>query len=260
MEIVKAQEMVERGAYHPRFFVLGESGAGKTTALTTFPPSWKVLVLDFFGNKESLVGCENVEIISYGDLDPKTPEAWIEMEKDRRELIRRLETGKFEWDVVAIDTLTGLMRYCMNFVLMTNPDHKGIGGQPARTHYGATSQLTGDYLLSFLAFPITIVLNAHVDLKRNELTGSVRYLPMTIGSMWRSTLASYFGEVYRAFGEASLENSEKTEFFWQTQPDREWPMLKSVLNQNQSFFGKYIEPNYEELFRRRGLLREGGEK
>jgi len=83
MNITKAEDMIQRGLYHPKFMIIGEPGGGKTTALTTFPPSWRVLVLDFFGNKESLEGASNVEVISYADLDPKDPEAWLTLQQDK---------------------------------------------------------------------------------------------------------------------------------------------------------------------------------
>jgi len=253
MQITKAKDMIKAGKYHPKFFIIGEPGGGKTTALTTFPPEWKVLVLDFFGNKESLEGASNVDVISYADMDPKDPEAWLILQQDKRNLINQLEKKEFKWNVLAIDTLTGLMRFCENFILITNPDGKGIGGAPAMHHYRGLSHLLGEFITSFLGFPLTIVVNAHAEMDKDELTGAMIFKAIMSGKRWRNTIYSYVGEVYRAFGETDKEG-KSTKFFWQTQQDTRWVTLKSTMNQGMKFWGKYVEPNYEKLLKRRGLV------
>ena len=259
MEVIKAETMIQEGSYHPKFLIIGEGGGGKTSALTTFPPSLKVLVLDFFGNKESLEGAKNVEILSYSSLDPRKASAYLQLEKDKRQILSELNAGKFSYDVLCLDTITGLIRFIMEFVIKTNPDGRGVAGAPAMHHHMGASHLTGEYLTSFLGFPITVVLNAHAELVRDETAGTIQYQPIMSGARWRNTLSTYVGEVYRAFGVSDEKDSSKTKFLWQTQPDRRWPMLKSVLNKKSSLFGKFIDPNYEKLFELRGMIKKGGD-
>ena len=259
MNPIKASEMAKLGQMHPKFMIIGTSGGGKTTALTTFPKDWRVLVLDMFGNKESLEGCKNIEILSYSDPDPKDPTAYMELRNDWLEIVNQLNEEKFPYQVLALDTITGLIRFCEMHILRTNPAQVGIAGSPSEFHYRGLSHAVGEFIMGFIAFPITIVLNAHAELLRNDATGTFQYRAIMSGARWRSTIYAYTGEVYRAFGEPSenldSEGNVTTEFFWQTQPDREWVMLKSVLNKKQEVFGKYLEPDYEALLKRRGLVK-----
>ena len=125
--MIQAETMLNEGTYNPKFMDIGSPGSGKTTSLTTFPLSWNVLVLDMFGNKESLEGCPNVEVASYSDLDPTSPHSWIQLEKDRKDLVSMLERDTFKWNVLAIDTITGLVRFCENYLLVVHPESRGIG-------------------------------------------------------------------------------------------------------------------------------------
>lgn len=253
MEIIKAKDMIGK-AMHPKFFIIGHPGSGKTFALTTFPPEWKVLVLDMFGNKESLEGAENVEIISYSELDPSSAEAWMKIQQDKTRLVDMLSSGDFKWDVLALDTASGLIRFNENFILKAHPEKTGIGGAPAKHHYRGASHMIGQYITSFLGFPITVVVNCHA--LPDEDTGINTALMS--GKRWRNTIYGYVGEVYRAFGDAipaESEEDESTQYLWQTQQDFHWPMLKSTLNQKMEVFGKYIKPDYGKLLERRGIVR-----
>lgn len=258
MEIISAKDMIRKGEYHPKFFIMGDSGGGKTTALRTMPSEWRVLVLDCFGNKESLEGADNIDIVSYSEYDPKDPRVWMEIDSDKRQLVRQLEGGTFPYDALVIDTVTGFIRFCEMHVLHTNPDGKGIGGAAAMHHYRGISHMMGEFLVSFLSFPITVVINAHVEFAQDEDLKVFRYQPVMTGKKWRNTIYAYLGEVYRAFGEPSDQTDKHgnptTDFFWQTQPDPQWPMLKSVMNTGQQYWGKYIEPNYEAILKRRGVI------
>ena len=241
--------------------IVGESGGGKTTALATFPPSWKVLDLDFFGNKESLEGCPNVEIISYSDWDPSDPQAVIDMQKDKDEILELLANDEFPYQVICIDTVTGILRFMENHILYMHPDKKGIGGAPAQHHYRGLAHMSANFIMSFVGLPLTVVINTHAELQKDDYSGMFRYQAIISGARLRNTIYSYVGEVYRAFGEPSEKVDEETgepttDYFWQTQPDSQWPMLKSVMNQKgANLWGKYVEPNYETLLKKRGLVK-----
>jgi len=256
MEIIKANKMVAGGVFRPKFMVIGPSGGGKTTALTTLPPEWKVINVDVFGNMESLEGASNIEIVSYTHLDLKDVQSYIRIMKDMDEISREIEKGT--WNCASLDTITGMMRFTEYYILGMHPEKKGIGGSPAKHHYRGIAHVVGEFLTKFISLPCAVILNAHADTVEDKGGGLVQYQAMISGKRWRGSVYAYLGEVYRAFGEPSADVDEggepKTEYFWQTQPDDLWPMLKSVMNQKQRYWGKYVEPNYAELFRRRGVI------
>lgn len=254
LEIIKASEMIAGGSYHPKFMLIGDSGGGKTNSLTTFPPSWQVLVLDFFGNKESLEGASNVDIISYSELDVKSIDTWPLILKEQRELIQMLDKNEFRWDAICLDTITGLIRFAEFFLLRQHPEKLGIGGAPAQHHYRGLSHIVGEFIMGFLGYPITVVICAHAEM--NEDDPGLTYRAIMAGKKWRNTIYSYVGEVYHAFGEPDPEKEDATQYMWETQPSSRWPMLKSVMNQGGEYWGRFVKPDFWELLYRRNVVDE----
>jgi hypothetical protein len=252
MKIQKASEMDSQpSAYN--FVLIGYSGSGKSHALMTFPKNWQVLVLDMFGNKETYAGDPNIEVISFSDLNPEAATAWPQIQQVKRELIEMIKQDKFQWNAIVIDTMTGLTRFIENYVLMTNPESRGIGGSAARQHYRGISHVVGQFITGFLGFPITNVIVCHVSPPYEE--GQVANKALIVGTTWRNAIYTYVHEVYHSFAQA-LPEEEGTQYVWQTQPSLEWPMLKSVLSRGGTKFGKYVEPNFSKLLYRRGLIEE----
>ena len=255
--IKKASDMMVTGNYIPKFMLVGPSGSGKTTALTTFPPEYKVLVLNFFGNPESLEGAENVDFITIQDLKPESGQGWLALEKVKRKLIAKLVAGDFPWDVLAIDTVTGLMKLAMNYTLMTNPKHTNIMGAPAQLHYLGYAHAAEQFIMGFLGFPIITVINAHAETFISEETKLQINRAVMPGNVMRNTVYTYVGEVYRTLSHPHATDPSKSEFKWQCQQDSQWPILKSVLNQKGKYWGKLLNPNFAELFKMRGIKKGG---
>lgn len=263
IKIIKASEMDATAPTH-NFVIIGESGSGKSHSLMTFPKGWKVLVLDMFGNKETYAGDPDIEVIPFSDLDPSSPTAWPSILSVKKDLVSMLEQKTFKWNVLVVDTVTGLTRFAENFIVGTNPTGRGIGGAAAQQHYRGISHICGQFFTSFLGFPIVNVLICHVSPPYDE--GQVANKALITGTVWRNSLYSYVHECYRSFGQSYKEEivsgdgkkrvEERTQYVWQTQVDREWPMLKSVLSRGGKFFGKFVEPNFSKIFARRGLIGE----
>jgi hypothetical protein len=257
MKIQKASEMKPLSENY-NFVIIGESGSGKSHSLMTFPKGWKVLVLDMFGNKETYAGDEDIEVISFADLNPEAATAWPEIQGVKRELLSMLEEGKFRWKVLVVDTVTGLTRYIENYILMTNPEKRGIGGSCAKQHYRGISHVVGQFITSFLGFPISNVLVCHATNVYGE--DEVAHKALITGATWRNSIYTYVHEVYHSYGHSYKEDDEKgeskTQYIWQTQPDIYWPMLKSILSRGGKYFGKTVEPNFSKLFFKRGVIEE----
>ena len=255
MKILKATEI---DALLPAYntVLIGESGSGKSHSLMTFPKGWPVLVLDMFGNKETYSGDPDIEVISFTDLDPTAATAWPEVQHVKRELVAALGKGGFKWKVLVIDTMTGLTRFIENFVLMTNPEGRGIGGSAYKPHYRGISHLLGQFITGFLGYPITNVIVCHVSPPWGE--NEVANKALIVGTTWRNSIYSYVHEVYHSFGRPFEDEAKanQTQYIWQTQVDARWPMLKSILARGGTVFGKYVEPNFSKLLCRRGLIPE----
>lgn len=259
LPVMSAAEMIAKKKFRPKFLLIGESGGGKTTSITTFPSHLKVLHLDFFGNPESLEGAPNVEIIRYGEWDPKDPVAYTTLMSHKQDIVRMLDKGTFPWDVLSLDTLTGLTRFIELYVIATNPQHLNIGGSPGEFHYRGIAHLSAEFIMSFLSYPVVTVMTAHTDYYPAQDSGVSRYFAALVGKKARNTIYSYFGEVYQAFAQPNAEEGTdkfgqaKMQYRWQTAPDTYWPMLKSVMNTRGAYWGRFVEPNFAKLFEKRGV-------
>jgi hypothetical protein len=254
MKIQKASDMNPL-AENYNFVVMGPSGTGKSHCIMTFPKGWKILVLDMFGNKQTYAGDEDIEVISFSDLNPEAASAWPEIQGVKRELLSMLTEGNFKWQVLVVDTVTGLTRFIENYILMTNPKGRGIGGACGKSHYRGISHVTGQFITSFLGFPVSNVLICHTKDKWGD--DEVAQEALITGATWRNSVFSYVHEVYRAYGRSYKEKEDsesKTQYIWQTQPDIYWPMLKSILSRGGKYFGKTVEPNFSKLFFKRGVI------
>ena len=104
-----------------------------------------------------------------------------------------------EWQTVVLDSVTS-MEICARrwdqFIL--NPQ-----AEDARQWYGASKDMLERMLLGRLAaLPMNVVVLAHVDDEKYESNGTQRRMPMAPGKL-RGSLPSQYGEVYRAFADAS---------------------------------------------------------
>jgi len=267
MEIIKAKSLIEDKYFTPRWMLIGDSGSGKTTSLTTWPKDQRMLVFDFWGNKESLVGADNIDIVSYSTLDPTSMQSYAKALADQNELVMELESGECPYSVVVYDTLTGLGD-CMLYYTLSMPKAgggmlaTGPGGSPSEIHFRTLSHLMGTFIKRLIAYPIPLIVIAHLQPLTNKKGDFLGYEAVVWGKKTRATIFTYFSEVYRQFAtptdnEESVDKfgEQPQEFFWQTKSDLDWPMLKSVINTRGEVFGRFIDPDFTSLLKRRGLIK-----
>jgi hypothetical protein len=257
MEINKATNMKEDELFLPRFLIIGDSGSGKTTALKTWPG--KLFGFDFWGNKESYEGAPNIDFVTYSHFDPRDPATYVQWYRDMGETRDLITHKQFPYSALFIDTLTGIgdlmLNYCLSLDKASGDSMaKGPGGAPTEAHFRALGHIMHIFIEDLVSLRIPVILNCHSEpvSDKSSLQRAVVW-----GKRSRSTIYTYFSEVYRSFGAPTDKLDSRgeplTEWFWQTQPEPDWPMLKSIMSTGGSLWGRFVDPNYSTLLERRGI-------
>lgn len=190
--------------------VFGDSGSGKTVFSTSFPG--KIHVHDFdnkivsaanFWRKHNPEQLQQVSYTDYSIGDVKTRYAtfngWL---VEHQALARE---GKFPYKTIVLDSLTLWSELLMKEILrQTKGKIKGpIAGNddvPSMQHYGINSVYFKEQLGSFLALPCNVVVTAHIDITKDDISGEILRRPLVSGKL-ASYLPIIFGEVYRAYAD-----------------------------------------------------------
>lgn len=206
--------------------VYGDSGNGKTVFSTSFPGPIKVFDFDgkvmsaasYWGQKDA----ERLGTIDAEDFQSMNahPEQYVKFFT----MLTQLEAtarqgGAFPWKTIVLDSLTTWCDALMREIVRQNPGIKGAApGLPGLQHYGLFGSKFREQLSRLLALPCNIVVTAHIDITKDEMTGEILRKPLVIGRN-ASYLPIIFGEVYRAFAETK---DGKTEYWAQTQASGQW--------------------------------------
>lgn len=249
-----AKEMeLDPSQYHFKVLLTGPSGSGKTLGATTLPG--KVLLVDFDGRAETVIGEEKVEVLSCHEPDPRSPQAWQRAEAIRRQIILEVKQGVFPYDSVVWDGLTMLGRYGLNWALTLDPK-RGLGGAPAQQHYLPQMDNLAKFVLSTLALPLNILYTGHIELIEEADTGKIVYLPKITGKL-RTEVANWFSETYFCFRQLDTEE-KKLRYYWLTAGSGKKEFFKSTLNKLGKFWCDPIEIDFDkkskgfgDLFERR---------
>lgn len=133
---------------HLKALIYGRNGVGKTPLIATAP---KVLIVDIAesGTRSTVgSGARKIEIDRWEDVGHVY---WL------------LQSGKLPFQSVGIDTITGLHRLAMDFVIddadRRNPARPGK--QPDKRDYGRAGELTAGMLFAFRNLPMNVIFAAH---------------------------------------------------------------------------------------------------
>jgi len=233
-------------------FLAGPSGSGKTMAATTLPG--RKLLVDCDGRAETVAGLPDIDIYSCHEVDPRRPVAWQKADNLRKVIISEITRGVFPYDSVIFDGLTMLGRSCLNWSL-TLDSGRGLGGSPARQHYGPQMDNLAKFVISTIFLPIHVLYTGHVEILEDDQMGAHRLLPKITGKL-RTEVANWFNETYRAY--RTPDKDGVLRYYWQTGGSGTHEFFKSSLNQLGKYWKDPIEINFDkkptgfaDLFQRR---------
>lgn len=238
LETAKPAEGANRESYLLKALIVGPSGSGKTTSAALTLPK-PVLVLDYDNRAASVAGFPGIEVISTPIIepDPKSPKAWNNSETLKAELWTAARGGKLKYASILESGLSSMNRIAMFWALLLDPK-RGLGGSPAKQHYGPQIKNLQDHILSMINLPVNYVLEAHYDITKDEESGMTIFLPKIYGEKFRTELPGMFNECYHAYHLTDKEE-KKERYFWHTKGFDRFDFMKSSLNQ----LGKYwIDP------------------
>lgn len=224
--------ILDPSTYKWKAFLAGPSGSGKTTVAAKTLPGRKLLV-DIDNRAETVGGMKDVDVYDCHEPEPKSPKAWPKVERARQVILREVRQGIFPYDSIIFDGLTMMGRISLNWAL-TLDSGRGLGGAPARQHYGPQMDNLAKFVLSTLALPLHIVYTGHIELIQDDSTGASKFYPKITGKL-RTEVANWFNETYHCY--RIKDDDGKLRYYWQTGGSGRAEFFKSSLNQ----LGKYWE-------------------
>lgn len=193
---------------HKKVLVVGTPGSTKTCFGVGFP--YPILALDFDNKINSAAAwyaddverLKNVEVINMSRrLDGSDPIAELNKLVNER-LIPQQKAGKMEHKTLLIDSGTTFSSAVLNHIIKTNPGVKRVasqqGVQPSQSDYGILKREFEKLIPGLLSLPMNVIMTAHIDLKRNDITGEIIRAPLMDGR-FGPNLPIFFEEVYVAF-------------------------------------------------------------
>lgn len=224
--------------------VIGDYGTGKSVFATSFPTP--AFVFDFDKGIQTYRGKD----FDYEQFDA-TAQGWVKFEKDLKELIPKVNEGKYK--SVIVDSTTLMAAVAMERALALDPKRSVTQGPLWNVHYGIVKNLVEGKLRQILQLKCNIAILAHIRIDRDEESGAVLGTsPLLPGDM-KNTFPGYFDEVYFAFSK-TVQNMPK--FYLQTLP-KGYYKARSRISGKEQLLPMEIPNDFEELMK---LIKEAAGK
>lgn len=233
-----------------KILMVGDSGAGKTTASASMPGP--VHIADFDGKVVSAAQylktfnpaqLDLVDFTDYSDFGKFSGKKITAVEQFNKDIGDFAKQDPFPFKTIVVDSLTLFSDASMEYLMRLNPGVKRSvtnGVQiPALQDYQMARLWFKQIISAMLALPCHIVFTAHIQTEKDELSGQIIRSPMMAGKLSKE-LPIYFGEVWRAY------RDDKGEHWAQTQSDSKFvcrsqiPGLPNPLRLTHAELAKYI--------------------
>lgn len=236
--MANAKEINRNEGTKEKFFLIGETGSGKTAQFLTLPGRKFIYVFD--PSALNTLQGHDLEYESYcPDLLPlgaqsltkgksegtktgaaKEPTTYLEWEKD---VESKLASGYFnQFDVIGFDSFTTFSDILMDRILWLNGRP---GQQPQQDDWAAQMISIRNVVRTLTSLDKTLFFTGHVDLKQDEQTKRMVNQLLLTGQL-RARLPLLFSEIY--FCECRSSQSE-IKYVIQTRPDRLNPKIRSTI-------------------------------
>lgn len=207
-----------------KILLFGESGVGKTCFASGFPGPTHYYDFDLkVGSVSSFT--KEIDHITYDQypLDKNNlGAAGTKFNDDMGKLKSLAAMGEFPYKTIVIDSMTTMSDRIMEYLMKSNPGIKRTltkGGQaPALQDYGVFRIFMKQFIAEILSFPCNVIMTAHIEIVKDEMTGALLRVPMLTGKLSKE-LPIYFEEVYYASVEG--EGTSRKHVL-QTQSDRKF--------------------------------------
>ncbi len=225
-----------------KVLIYAPSGFGKTVAAANAPGKIEYWDTDhkissaaaYYKTKKEVL--EKIDVYQFMNLPVK--ERVPALEKRMALIDQARASGKpMHFDSLVLDSLTTFTEMIMEDYLVRSQlgIKVAVKDIPAMQHYQLLDKHLTQIISGLLALPANIIMLAHLDISKDEDTGTVTRQPLMKGK-WAAKLPIYFEEVY--VGKIGADGKR----ILQAIPDREYP---NVRTQN----GRPKEFPVEDLFK-----------
>ena len=246
---------------------VGESHMGKTRALSTlkgntivfnFEPPDNVSSLTVpYVEMKSLMDWWKLEkaiggilVVQYGMIATNFGmDARIRPTKDRGQAfikdVQSLEVHLAEVDNIVLETLEPFSYAWLEFIAASGGARNADAEIQLQDYNILVRKVTGA-LGKLMSFGKNFILTAHLDADKDETTGRVKVLPMSVGRKLGPLMPKLFSEIFSS--EIRSKAGGGIEYVWNTKPEPGGflTFLGSRKDKNGKL-PKYIEPNYGYL-------------
>lgn len=223
---------------HIKVLLYGNSGSGKTCFAAGWPGP--IHYADFDGKVNSaaafLAGSPKLDQITYENYAP-TDRFGSAGARFNSDMSKMRASGKLPGTLV-LDSLSTFSDEIMRYLMKLNPSIKRMGTQgaevPAMQDYQVARLFFKQVLGEMLNLPCNVVVTAHIQMDKDEITGQIIRSPMLAGKLARE-LPIIFPEVYRSY-------VKDGKYLAQTKTDAQYECRTQIRG-----LPAEIELNYESL-------------
>jgi len=210
-----------------KLLLIGDSGAGKTVGAASFPG--KTYVADFdkkISSAAKYLTQHNPEKLKDITYDAYLSGTLTPAEQFNQALGNFKSQSTFPYDNIVLDSLTTYSDEVMKYVIKENPGIKRMltkGAQvPCQQDYQIVRIYFKQMIAALVALPCNVIVIAHIETDKDELTGQVVRSAMMAGKL-KTELPIYFEECWRIYVD------DKGQRWAQTQPDSRFGFCRTQL-------------------------------